>query len=618
MKGWITGLWVLVASSAYANETPEPESSDKETANEELAADTESPSESEEGDPPPEAAEAVEPSATETALQEQATRIGELEAKLAKLQDRMEKQRGDLSSVKRSLLPKDALSFDLEGHYRMRAHIFPNLFADQDRHARYMTHRLRVRPVLDYKGMAKLVMQVDALDNVIWGDNASLATTALFAADPTVTGLGGQELPSIRLSRVWMEAMLPIGSLRAGRMASHWGMGLLANDGNGFDDTWGENNGGNTFDRVLFATRPIAVAQAIMGKTDSEIPLFAAIGVDRLVEDPLIQYYGYECESGLTANDEGFEARCDKDGDGLTEGHGFTNEDRVAGNRGLDWWADQNDDVWEVIYVLIYKGEDIHYLGGIGDLTAGAYVINRIQKETDSNVWIADVYLKAAVRGFKFEFEGLTIRGNTRAIALPGATSASGGDPLAKTADIWGYAGRFGYGQPAWEVMFEHGYASGDDNVADELFTGRPLHPDHNVGLLLYDEILARATAAVWSEGARALWSEGGVYNSSYVFPHVRYSPLDNWDLRAGFIMAFPDRADGAVIRCKNGDNCTATAGSLGWEVVFAAKHRWHEHLLFSVEGAYASVTDRVPLENMGLNPEGRFFTLQSRLAYEF
>ena len=44
MKGWITGLWVLVASSAYANETPEPESSDKETANEELAADTESPS----------------------------------------------------------------------------------------------------------------------------------------------------------------------------------------------------------------------------------------------------------------------------------------------------------------------------------------------------------------------------------------------------------------------------------------------------------------------------------------------------------------------------------------------------------------------------------------------
>ena len=63
--------------------------------------------------------------------------------------------------------------------------------------------------------------------------------------------------------------------------------------------------------------------------------------------------------------------------------------------------------------MLIYREEDLKYFGGIGDLTAGAYVINRIQKETESNVWIADVYLKAAIRGWYFEFEGLTIQGAT-------------------------------------------------------------------------------------------------------------------------------------------------------------------------------------------------------------
>jgi hypothetical protein len=56
----------------------------------------------------------------------------------------------------------------------------------------------------------------------------------------------------------------------------------------------------------------------------------------------------------------------------------------------------------------------------------------------------------------------------------------------------------------------------------------------------------------------------------------------------------------------------------LGWEIDAALKHRWHEHVLFSLESGFAHATDRLPLEQAGLNPEGNFFTLQSRLAYEF
>ena len=63
-----------------------------------------------------------------------------------------------------------------------------------------------------------------------------------------------------------MEFDVILGKMRVGRMESHWGLGLLANHGNGFDDTFGENHTGATFDRIMFATKPIAVAQTIMGK----------------------------------------------------------------------------------------------------------------------------------------------------------------------------------------------------------------------------------------------------------------------------------------------------------------------------------------------------------------
>ena len=58
-----------------------------------------------------------------------------------------------------------------------------------------------------------------------------------------------------------MEFKLPVGVMRVGRQESHWGMGLLANHGNGFDDLFGDNHWGATFDRIMFATQPLAIAQ---------------------------------------------------------------------------------------------------------------------------------------------------------------------------------------------------------------------------------------------------------------------------------------------------------------------------------------------------------------------
>ena len=45
----------------------------------------------------------------------------------------------------------------------------------------------------------------------------------------------------------------PVGILRFGRMGSHWGLGMLRNDGNCLDCDFGD-----TVDRVQFVTEPFA------------------------------------------------------------------------------------------------------------------------------------------------------------------------------------------------------------------------------------------------------------------------------------------------------------------------------------------------------------------------
>ena len=88
--------------------------------------------------------------------------------------------------------------------------------------------------------------------------------------------------------------------------------------------------------------------------------------------------------------------------------------------------------------------------------------------------------------------------------------------------------------------------------------------------------------------------------------------------------MAWPDKADGAVIQCGEGDSeeiCNtfdAKDSSLGWEVDLGVKHTFHKHMNVALEAAWARTTDRISLEAAGLNPDGKFFTLQARAAFVF
>lgn len=505
--------------------------------------------------------------------------------------------------------PKPEVTFSLDGYYRARVHHFngmfdPEAWDNEPGAGRYTQQRLRLQPVVAYGDLAKFTMMADIMDDTLWGDNTGLAQTPLFAETPTDATLAGVAGAPINVKRAWVETKLPVGILRVGRQGSHWGMGILANGGDGFDDTFGENHGGTTFDRVLFATRPISLVQGIRGKEDPGIPLTAIFAIDRLVEDPLEQYYGYQCDPDVDDDD----ARCDADDD-----HDYT-EPREASDRPANWWTENDDDVLEFVYGLLYRGMDLEWNGEPAELQLGGYAVNRRQVETGSNVWILDAYGKLNYRSIYAEFEALTIQGDSSAITLPGSVNYGDGDPLAKTAAISSYVARVGYTTDPFGAILETGFASGDENASDERFTGRALNPDYNVGLLLYEELIARVSAYTWSEAARGLWSGGGVYNSRYLFPTLRYSPAKDWSVTGGFLVAFPHKPDGAVILTDE----DAESPILGWEANMAVKGRLNDVVLLSVEGGYAQLSDRLPWENVGVTIDGRAWTIQSRIAYEF
>jgi hypothetical protein len=605
---------------------------------------------------PPDAEPADDDDAELDALREQLERMqAESEAarkRLEALEKEIASQRRGLADVRLKQASGKDLKFELSGYYRARANVWGTgntddghvvhggLYADQPTSATLFTQRLRLGIKFSWKDVASLNLGIQGLDDVVWGDNADLQRTALFAYWPSNTNTDGNDVPSFELFRAWTEFKIPVGLFRVGRQSSHWGLGILANDGDGFRNDFGEAHYQATFDRILFATNPVKIAQTITKKQEkNEVPLIFAVAYDKLVSDPASNYYGYKCSPNKSQGQPGFDARCDVDGDGITDAdhdyQGQPSDTPTQRGRKPSWWANQRDDVQEMVYALMYKGENLKYFkkdengerkqAGSFNFTAGTYVIHRWQRETKSQAAVIDGYVDASVKGFVAQAEAVAILGHTKAITLP--DSANPDDPLAKKAKMTAYVARLGYEHPQFKFIAESGYASGDSNVNDGLFTGRSLDPDYNVGLILYEEVLRTVTNALWNGDAKGLRSRGGVYNSHYVNPRLYIYPYNNTQLIAGFLLAMPDKPDGAVILCDEADakkyGCLAAPGSnyssiLGYEVDLALKHTFHERINASFETAWAHATNRIPLDVVGLNPKGNFWTFQARVAWLF
>ncbi len=145
----------------------------------------------------------------------------------------------------------------------------------QDKSQAGANMRFRINPELHISDNLRILSQFDLLDNMVLGstpDTYAIKPNTKVASDNgsgyTAAGYNGyaplsgftttQGSPtsavngyrnSIDVKRVWAEYGTPIGQLRFGRMPNHWGLGMVANSGDGIDSDYQ-----STIDRIMFVT----------------------------------------------------------------------------------------------------------------------------------------------------------------------------------------------------------------------------------------------------------------------------------------------------------------------------------------------------------------------------
>ncbi|HEX3596066.1 MAG TPA: hypothetical protein VHU80_13230, partial [Polyangiaceae bacterium] len=117
--------------------------------------------------------------------------------------------------------------------------------------------RFRLDPELHISDNLRIISQVDILDDVVLG-----STPSGYGFQPSGTGYQVTQRPgyapnsvlddttvaphsginslgdSIVVKRVWAEYTTPVGELRFGRMPDHFGLGMVHNSGDGYDDDY--------------------------------------------------------------------------------------------------------------------------------------------------------------------------------------------------------------------------------------------------------------------------------------------------------------------------------------------------------------------------------------------
>ncbi len=122
--------------------------------------------------------------------------------------------------------------------------------------------RLRLEPLINVGEKVRIHTQIDVFDNLELGSTPRSLLGKTTAADvPMAMFSDTQAAPivgrntntaAILVKRAWAEIDLPVATLRVGRMPSHWGMGLLDNDGS----CWNCNLG-KTADRIMLTANVI-------------------------------------------------------------------------------------------------------------------------------------------------------------------------------------------------------------------------------------------------------------------------------------------------------------------------------------------------------------------------
>ncbi len=509
--------------------------------------------------------------------------------------ERMRRSMGTVGeSVRGSGEVEDAipLKVNFHGFYRMRYNwigntplevgSIPSASAFPSKNASYGYMRLRLDPEVTYGPnpdlpIARLRFTIDGFDNVVLGDNARVFGVPLFAVDQSYTDVNGFDLrESLKLERAWIEFLVPIGQMRVGRMESHWGMGQLTHAGNGLAE-WGDFLRGETFDRILFATRPITLARGISKGDTRQTPLIYAFLYDRLTQDPVVDSTissSFDGSSGAATNPN-FKPNYTTFPERSTFPNAYlTNLDRR---------------VSEIANVLAWFDEDFGN-GAQDEFFIGTYVVYRWQQSTESRIIIPDVSwrLKYTLKDNRklalyTEGEWHSIFGHSGTLAFTGGCPP---EPCNRgEAGIHNVMARAGIGGPGkWGTYLEGGWSSGDSDILSfgetlnggtAKLTTRAFNTNVKVGLLMYQVALRALTwNALTPLGAGELGANGSVWNSVYLLPVGRVTIVPGLEFHAQFLVAWASALDPLVYGAGNRkEACRLSSDCFyGWEADLALR----------------------------------------------
>jgi len=503
-----------------------------------------------------------------------------------------ERARASIGDVGQSVRQKgeDAvpLKFAFHGYYRTRYSwignapmpkgSIPSASDFPSKNASFGEMRLRLDPEVTYGPnpdlpIARLRFTIDGLDNVVYGDNARVFSTPLFAVDQSLTDRNGFDLnESLKLERAWIEFLVPVGQIRVGRMESHWGMGALTHAGNGLAE-WGEFYRGETFDRILFATRPITLARGISKGDTRSTPLLYAFVYDRLEQDPVV-------DSTIGSSLDGSRGAATN-----PNFKPFYTSFPERSTFPLAYLTNLDRRVSEIVNVLAWFDEDFGR-GATDELFVGAYAVYRFQRSTESRITIPDVAwrLKSTLKNKRnlaitTEGEFYAILGHSGALAFTGGCPP---EPCNRgQGAIYNVLARLGVlDEGNWAAQLEGGFASGDDNVLSlgetpPVLKTRGFNENIKVGLLMYQVALKALTyQALNPAGATELGANGSVYNSKYFMPSFRFTVVPGLEVHTQVLIAWAHKLDPIIYGFgnKNGDCGFSSECFMGWEADLAIR----------------------------------------------
>lgn len=324
-----------------------------------------------------------------------------------------------------------------------------------------------------------------------------VATGAIFGTPDSTVVAARVPTPNFKpaeLRQLYLQYRWATGAARVGVQTNTFGLGILANAGakDGESGDFGIQNGGSVVARAAVLGRPF---HSLGGAWKAVEPVAA---FDLVVND---------ATANLLAGDRA-----------------------LQGILGLRFNV---DDDRQVGLTMIYRNQRRDN-GAPGERSTDAFVADltgkwQVMKTTDSS---------------------LTLAGE---LALITGTTTQSRSDNAEVLDVrqMGFVAKANYRKGRFGLLFDGGFASGDQNPYDTTLSNFRFDPNYKIGLVLFDQVLGYQTArsgwraadpiltGVPPEGIDLLPSAGSITGAWYLFPRAKYGFADWIDVYGGPLFAF-------------------------------------------------------------------------------